>query len=499
MKIAYFLDNQQYVGGAGNLLLQYARLMASLHDVTVIIPSTDDGVVNTEYVSRCDNYGLKHHSLIYYTFHYFEIVDLFGSLKYVDEIYDYLVSNKIEMVHCVQLNPTVEMAARKAGVPSLMSIYQLSDAEFRIKMGDFYPHYHLCDSKKYSMAWEKNAGVVSRYIRPVSPVDGIVKKAKNDEVYTLLSLGRVCPRKNQLTAIKITERLVKSRKVKLIIAGELVEQYAKECMEYVSNHSLSAFIEFRGFVSDVGQLMGECDCLWCTSNDESFPSSIVEAVSYGLDIVTTPAGGISEVFEDGVNAYVSADYEESNIEQSVKRYLESCEDGQISNIREGALKTWQEAFARQAVRLQLDDYYNYIVSRKEIRCIDQESIDGAYYLMGKMVAADRELANFRSRILYFLKLSKILNNQTIYIWGAGKFGKAAYEFISNLYKNIRIIGFLDTQKTGDYLGIEVFYPEVVKNKPSDLVIIAYGGDTRETLDYLSEQGYVLNQSMWHFR
>ncbi len=53
MKIAFFLDIPNGLGGAGNLLLQQAILMSELHDVMVIIPTDNEGNYNIEYANRC--------------------------------------------------------------------------------------------------------------------------------------------------------------------------------------------------------------------------------------------------------------------------------------------------------------------------------------------------------------------------------------------------------------------------------------------------------------
>lgn len=49
MKIIYFLDIPMGLGGAGNVLLEQAKIMSRIHDVVIAIPCTKAGKINLEY------------------------------------------------------------------------------------------------------------------------------------------------------------------------------------------------------------------------------------------------------------------------------------------------------------------------------------------------------------------------------------------------------------------------------------------------------------------
>ena len=69
------------------------------------------------------------------------------------------------------------------------------------------------------------------------------------------------------------------------------------------------------------------------------------------------------------------------------------------------------------------------------------------------------------------------SNQAYYIWGAGVAGVHFYQCVSE--EPIRIIGFLDSRKTGICEGLPIFEPEQVQGDLETKVIIA-------TLDYVEE-------------
>ena len=500
MKIAYFLDNQEHLGGAGNLLLQYARLMSNYHDIIVIIPVNEDGSKNEEYVSRCETYGIKYSFLPYRTAYNFEVVDIIRASEQYHCISDFLKKELIELVHYVQLNATVELAARENGIPTLMSVFQLKNEEFKLKCGDLFSKYHLCDSNRYSRAWEKYAGVVSECIRPISPIDDFLVNTEEEfEQLTFLVLGRVCTRKNQLAALKIIGKLNKEYPVKLIIAGELIEAYSEECQDYVRNNNLTDIVEFRDFVSDIDGLMAESDCLLSCSLDESFPTSIVEAVSYGLDIVTTPAGGISEVFHNKENAFVSDGFSDDDIEKNIREYIKCYKKGLLSGIRAAAHQTWCDNFSKTVIYKKLDGYYREVLAGEREYSIDVKTIDAVKIFYDRFLSVNNELSFFKDRILYFYIFFSEFTAKKVYIWGAGKYGKYALECVTKLFSNVNVIAFLDANKTGKYLDHNIVDPRSADYSSVDGIIVAYAGDATETIDFLEKQGFSLHESIMLFR
>lgn len=497
MRIAYFLDTSEGLGGAGNLLLQQARIMSKLHEVIVVIPCSKEGIPNEEYKRRCNQYGLNCYGIEYITAFNFYNVNLYKSLSYVERIYIFLKERCIDLVHSVQINISLDMACRELLIPNLMDIYQLSDSEFRLCIGDFYPSYHLCDSEKYSNKWGEKLGIESRCIRPISPTKYFHKKTQlKKEKYVFLVLGRLCKRKNQMTAIKIFEKIHKEYSSRLIFAGELVEDYAKECVNYVREHNLESFIEFRDFVSDIEPLLKESDCLLCCSYDESFPSSIVEAVSYDLSIITTPAGGISEIFIDHVNAFVSQNYSEDSIEKAIKDCFTAYRTGEIEQIHFNAKKAWKMNFSENAIRKKINNYYLDIARNKKIREIDYKTIESSYNILGKLVALDNELIIFKNRILYILKIYKCLKEGKVYIWGAGHFGRLTYEIISAIRPDISIIAFIDRIKNGQFCNLPIISPDKIDFYSVNSFFISYCGDVDETLNFLESKGYQRNIDIW---
>lgn len=110
----------------------------------------------------------------------------------------------------------------------------------------------------------------------------------------LLFVGR-------LSKIKRVDEIIKAMalhskgEVQLLIVGDGEE---RECLETLAQReSVDHNVLFMGAVSpdEVGEYMRNNDILIMNSQFEGKPMTIIEALSYGMPIVTTPVGGIAEL------------------------------------------------------------------------------------------------------------------------------------------------------------------------------------------------------------
>lgn len=68
--------------------------------------------------------------------------------------------------------------------------------------------------------------------------------------------------------------------------------------------NISNSIEYLGFQKDVTGFYKDADVMILMSEFENFPISVIEALNYGLPVITTGAGGISEMITDGYNGLI---------------------------------------------------------------------------------------------------------------------------------------------------------------------------------------------------
>lgn len=502
MKIAYFLDIPKGLGGAGNVLLEQAKLISTIHDVIVVIPCDADGEINPKYELRCKKAHIRYVGMIYSTAYSVQNIDVLNAEKSIKNIKKMAVAEKVDFFHSVQFNIGAELASRELGIPHLMNTYSIRKEEFSLRFMDIFPRYHSCDSLLYCRIWEEGMKIKTRCIRPSAPLSHIKrKKERNKDILKILMLGEICEYKNQILAIQAVELCNKdSIKVSLSIAGNDNLEYAYRCKTYIKNNGLDQFVHILGFQNDVTFLLEEYDCYLCTSTKESFPCSIVEAITYDLTILSTPVAGVPELLKDKINAYISEGYGVEDVANCIMKCFYAYQDGSIEKVHEKATVLWDENFSDDVVRKQLNEYYQFILEdfykkprnklKNEISKNDVKQIEIRLYNKGIMEE------DILSKCYYYACLTKILKSGMAYIWGAGNYGKYAQELIKILFPKIEILSYIDQNKKGDYLDIPIILPEQVEWNKVDYVFLGFVQGREKVIEYLEKRKLEYNKDVW---
>lgn len=502
MKIAYFLDIPKGLGGAGNVLLEQAKLISTIHDVIVVIPCNVDGEMNPKYELRCKKANVRYVGMIYPTAYSVQNIDALKAEKSIKSIKEMAIVEEIDFFHSVQFNIGAELASRELGIPHLMNAYSIRKGEFFLELMDIFPKYHSCDSLLYCRIWEAGLNVKTRCIRPSAPLSYIErKKERNKDTLKILMLGEICEYKNQMLAIQTIELCNEnSIKVSLSIAGNDNLEYAHKCKKYIEDNGLEEFVHILGFQNDIASLLKEHDCYLCTSTRESFPCSIVEAITYDLTILSTPVAGVPELLKDERNAYISEGYRVEDVANCIMKCFYAYQDGNIKKIHDEAAILWNENFSGDVVRRQLNEYYQFILddfyinsrAKLENRISENDIKQIEMRLRNAGITAEDVL----SKCYYYTCLTKILKPGVTYIWGAGKYGKYAQELIKILFSEIKVLAYIDQNKKGNYLGITIILPEQIELKKTDYVFLGFVQGREKVIEYLEERGMEYNKDIW---
>lgn len=127
----------------------------------------------------------------------------------------------------------------------------------------------------------------------------------SSEVAVLL-LGTVCERKGQLDLARALERLPGAvvERAKVFFVGDRPGHYSRQLHTALATlpEGVRCRLEVVAETEETAKYYSASDIFVCTSRIESFPRVTLEAMAYGLPIVTTPAFGIVEQVREGVNA-----------------------------------------------------------------------------------------------------------------------------------------------------------------------------------------------------
>jgi len=123
----------------------------------------------------------------------------------------------------------------------------------------------------------------------------------------ILLMGSVSARKAQADVLAAFGAMAESAstRLRLIVAGAFVDKaYQRKIAALIDRLApcLAERVSLRGAVTDPGRYFAAADVFLCCSRQESAPRAMVEAMAFGLPIVTTPVDGIPELVQPGVNA-----------------------------------------------------------------------------------------------------------------------------------------------------------------------------------------------------
>lgn len=136
----------------------------------------------------------------------------------------------------------------------------------------------------------------------------------------------------------------------------------KEISEYISTHGISDLAIFEGWVNGEKktELLKWADIFVLPSYNEGLPISILEALAFGMPIISTPVGGIPEVVKHGVNGMIVEPGSDSQIWDAIQYYLNNP-----SNIRKEGLQSSMmvEPYTPVSVMGHLMTIYNQLLDK----------------------------------------------------------------------------------------------------------------------------------------
>jgi glycosyltransferase involved in cell wall biosynthesis len=190
-------------------------------------------------------------------------------------------------------------------------------------------NYHIAPAEKIKLV---KLGIDTNQFEDA---DGIKRKhfrtefKLNDETIALGIIGRLVPVKNHLLFLEMIQQLLKSHQqntVKFFIIGDgpeknnLIHHLQIQHISFTQNGSSyqsSASVIFTSWRKDMDVVYAGLDIVALTSLNEGTPVSIMEAMASGKPIVSTNAGGISEIIMQNETGFIS-----NNLEELVKGTLQ---------------------------------------------------------------------------------------------------------------------------------------------------------------------------------
>jgi glycosyltransferase involved in cell wall biosynthesis len=161
-------------------------------------------------------------------------------------------------------------------------------------------------------------------IQPSGINDVFFKSSENknqNEKFKIVTVANLVPVKNISLILEIAKDLPDTE---FIIVGDGPEKDIHHNTIEINNIENVKLLGYKS-PEEIKKIYDESDCFLLTSFAEGTPTSALEAMTSGLPIIASHAGGINNIIIDGINGFVIDNFEKENYENKLKLIKDSIE------------------------------------------------------------------------------------------------------------------------------------------------------------------------------
>jgi N-acetyl-alpha-D-glucosaminyl L-malate synthase BshA len=196
---------------------------------------------------------------------------------------------------------------------------------------------------------------------------GCVGLRKEEDAIELNPEERILLHASNFRKVKRVVELVEMMRIvvdhfpeaRLIIAGDgptRIEVERKiEALDLCNN------IHLLGVKSNMQEIMCSADMFLLNSTLEGMPLVLLEAMSCGLPVVTTPAGGIPELVRRGKDGALTKGFEQEEYAQVIIELLEN--DEKRKKLGKAGRKRVEESFSAEHIVKKYEKVFEDVVSK----------------------------------------------------------------------------------------------------------------------------------------
>ena len=143
-----------------------------------------------------------------------------------------------------------------------------------------------------------------RYAKPQMPrKEWRAREGFRENDVLFVCVARFAPQKNHALLVKaFAQGSASNPHAHLVLVGEGALRDRLE--EQAKSLGLARQVHFLGLRTDIPDVLGGTDVFVLSSDYEGNPLSVMEAMAAGLPIVSTAAGGVPDLFENGKEGYL---------------------------------------------------------------------------------------------------------------------------------------------------------------------------------------------------
>lgn len=254
--------------------------------------------------------------------------------------------------------------AKRNGKKVIAHIHGGGFREFRQTCPKYVDEYlQKCDavvalSESWRRYFMEEVGLTNVYVVNNIIDTPKIQKIEKDGMFHLLFLGFITEAKGifDLLDVIAEHKSEWNDKVVLHIGGNgKVEQLQK----VIKEAGIENIVKYEGWVSGEKKstLLNMADAFILPSYTEGMPVSILEAMSYGLPILSTPVGGIPELVNNEKNGYLFQQGDKMAISDAINRLMNNSE---LCGVMSEQSKMKSKDYLPESIFVKLKEMYSSI-------------------------------------------------------------------------------------------------------------------------------------------
>lgn len=148
-------------------------------------------------------------------------------------------------------------------------------------------------------------------------------------------------------------------RIRLVLVGTGgldIHNCEEELRAFVDHHGMESSVTFTGPVGNVSEYLQASDIFAFPTENDAFPSSLVEAMACKLPVVTTPVGAIGEIVQDGRNGLMVEPGEAVGLFRALDRLL--SDPALARSLGEEGWRTVRDRFSADLVTREYLGLFN---------------------------------------------------------------------------------------------------------------------------------------------
>jgi len=149
-----------------------------------------------------------------------------------------------------------------------------------------------------------------------------IRRIQGQKAKKILFLARIEKEKGILETIEACQILCKKYPdIRLVIAGN--GSYMETARQFITTLGMNDRVSFLGYVKGEEKIKAflESDIYVFPSYHEGMPTSVLEAMAFGLPVVTRPVGGLKDFFVDGQHGFMNESKEPVVIASLIEKII----------------------------------------------------------------------------------------------------------------------------------------------------------------------------------